>query len=98
MAEELRFVGGNVLDADRVVVAAHLDDAIDHEERIAMRQQPQDVVNAGSAEALAGHASSPSGLPSLRTRRRSTATPFMKSRTGWAGEPIQRAPAGTFDM
>ena len=41
--------------------------------------------------------SSPSGLPALRTRRRA-APPrlFMKSRTGWAGEPIQRAPAGTF--
>jgi hypothetical protein len=64
----------NILDADRVLVAAHVDDAIDHEEGIAMRQQPQDVANSGRAKAFPGkgvprHAPSLSGLPALRTRR-----------------------------
>ena len=53
MAEELRFVEGHVLDADRVLVAAHVDDAIDHEERIAMRQRLEDVLMSAASSVVA---------------------------------------------
>ena len=42
MPEKLRLVDGHVLDADARLVAADVDDAVDHQERIAVRQQPQD--------------------------------------------------------
>jgi hypothetical protein len=42
MAEELPLVDGDVLDADRDFVAAHADDAVDHQERIAVRQSLED--------------------------------------------------------
>ena len=37
MPGKLRFVDGDVLDADAVLLAADIDDAIDHEKRVAMR-------------------------------------------------------------
>ena len=38
MTEKLRLVERDILDADTVLVAAHVDNAVDHEEGIAMRQ------------------------------------------------------------
>jgi hypothetical protein len=46
MAGELRLVEGDVLDADAGIVAVDLDDPVDQEERVAVRQQfenPHDV-------------------------------------------------------
>src|SRR6185295_9144478 len=56
---ELRLVAGDVLDADRELVAAHLHDAIDHQERIAVRQGRKNFEDAGSVEGGA-HSSPPS--------------------------------------
>ena len=43
MTLEIRLVGGDVLDADGRAVAVHVDDAVDQEKRIAMRQKLEDV-------------------------------------------------------
>src|SRR5271156_2843574 len=98
MAEEMRLVEGDILDADAMLVAAHVDDTVDHEKRVAVRQQPQDFADIGDAEGFYVHPSSPSVLPRPRASFLSTATPFMKSRIGWAGDPTQRSPAGTSVM
>ena len=45
MAHELRLVDGDVLDADAVFVAARLDDAVDEQERIAMRKHLQEALD-----------------------------------------------------
>jgi hypothetical protein len=37
MTLEIRFVGGHVLDALGGTIAVHVDDAVDHQKRIAMR-------------------------------------------------------------
>src|SRR5262249_6669271 len=50
MPEELRFVHGDILDADRGVVTAHFDDAVDHEKWIAMRQCLEDRRDIGRLE------------------------------------------------
>ena len=61
MADELRFIRGDILDADAIFVAAYSDNPIDQKERIAVGQQPQDFVNVGGAESLFVH--SGSGIP-----------------------------------
>ena len=43
MAGELRLVEGDVLDADAGLVAVDLDDLVDQQERIAVRQQLQNL-------------------------------------------------------
>ena len=43
MAGELRLVEGDVLDADAGFVAVDLDDLVDQQKRIAMRQQIEDL-------------------------------------------------------
>src|SRR5205807_7146521 len=50
MPEELRLVHGDILDADRGVVTAHFDDAVDHEKWIAMRQCFEDRRDVGRLE------------------------------------------------
>ena len=52
MPLEERLVDGDVLDADGALVAVHVDDAIDHQERIAMRQQLHHAPDIGRAELL----------------------------------------------
>ena len=94
MADKLRFIRGDILDADAIFVAAYSDNSIDQKERIAVGQQPQDFVNVGGAKSLFVHSGSPLRL-SLLASRRSAATPFIKSRIGRAGEPTQRSPGGT---
>ena len=81
MADELRFIRGDILDADAIFVAAYSDNPIDQKERIAVGQQPQDFVNVGGAESLFVHSGSPLRLSPLASRR-SAATPFIKSRIG----------------
>ena len=50
MPGELRLVERDVLDADAGVVAVDLDDAVDQQERVAVRQQLQDLLDVGRAE------------------------------------------------
>ena len=57
MAEELRLVGGDVLDADAVFVAADFDDAVDQQERIAVRKRGEDFANPDGLKRLAAHVS-----------------------------------------
>ena len=70
MAEELRLVGGDVLDADAVFVAADLDDAVDQQERIAVRQRGEDFANPDGLKRLAAHALvSPAAGAAINRRR-----------------------------
>src|ERR1700730_3644428 len=82
VTKEMRFVEGNVFNADAMVLAADTDDSINHDKGIAMRQQPQYFANVGDLEALAAHSSVPSALRPRRTRRRMLATPRFHSITG----------------
>src|SRR5205085_3568587 len=89
---KLRLVEGHVLDTDRELVAAHLHDAIDHQERIAMRKRVQDLEDTGGFEA-GGHSPPPSvssGAPRRASRRRA-ASSRNHWRTGIAGVPPYRA-------
>src|ERR1051326_3028273 len=102
MPEELRLVGGHVLDADGRLVAADLHDAVHHEQRIALRQRLEQLEDIGGAECLRGHVSS-SGLSlsrrrSCRTRRDSRTSVLSQSRNGRAGNPPHWTPAGTSVM
>src|SRR6185312_757391 len=72
VAEKLRLVDGDVLDADAGVVAADVDDAIDHDERVTVRQEPQDLADLG-------------GLDRLRTRGRVHGPPSSDLPAAWAG-------------
>src|SRR5262249_48330251 len=98
VAEKMRLVERHVFDSDAVILAANIDDAIDHDKGIAMRQQPQDFADIGDLDRLAAPSSASSALRLRRTRRRSVATPRFHSITGSAGKPPQRAPAGTLDI
>ena len=42
MADEVGLVDGDVLDGDNAGLALHLDDAVDEQERIAVRQDGHD--------------------------------------------------------
>ncbi len=63
MAHELRFVDRDVLDADGTFVAIDIYNAVDHDKRIAMRQQPQDIADLDSLEAFDTHVWPPSDRP-----------------------------------
>ena len=54
MAHELRLVEGDVLDADAGAVAVDLDDAVDEQERIAVRQQLHDAAGCRRDSKLVG--------------------------------------------
>jgi hypothetical protein len=43
---KVRLVHRQVLDADAMVLAADVDDAVDQKKRIAVRQQPEDLISA----------------------------------------------------
>ena len=59
---ELRLVHRQVLDADAMIVAAHADDTVDQQKRIAVRQQPEDFCNIGDTSSFVAHHSCPSAL------------------------------------
>jgi len=98
MPEKLRLVERDVFDSDAVFLAADVDDAIDHDEGIAMRQKPQRF--HGCRRLPLSRRSFPlsSDLRPFRTKCRSVATPRFHSITGSPGKPAQRAPAGTFEI
>src|SRR5581483_9266723 len=50
MTEELRLVDGDILDADGALVPDHFDDAVDHQKRIAVRQQFEYLGDTGRLE------------------------------------------------
>src|SRR3977135_3322705 len=101
MSEELRLVGGDVLDADGGFIAADLDDLVHHQERIAMGKRAEQLLDIGRADGLPGHLSSPVSSrparprPRTRTRRPTIASAFSHSRNGRAGNPPHFTPAGT---
>src|SRR6185369_7075465 len=94
---------GHVFDADSRLVAAHLDDAVHHEKRVAVRQRLEDLgdINRLDGQDLIIHAAgSCSSSPSSDARRfwakcSSTFTSRNHCFTGLAGVPPQRAPGGT---
>ena len=53
MTLKLRFVGGDVLDADAEFVSLRADDPIDQQEGIAMRQKTQQSLNIVAFQGLA---------------------------------------------
>jgi hypothetical protein len=54
MPLEERLVDGHALDADGALVAIHVDDAVDHQEGIAMRQELHHPRDVSRAELLRG--------------------------------------------
>src|SRR6202035_3316049 len=84
----------------RRLVAANVDDAVDHEERIAVRQRREDALDVGCAEAVYAHSSSPalSRLFPPRAILPIMASALSHSRNGRAGKPPHCAPAGTSVM
>ena len=88
---EERLVDGDVLEADAALVAVHVVDAVEHQERVAVRQQLEDAVDV---EHRGGH-----GLVFSSARMRSR-RPARTSRPVWPASAGSRrscptgAPAG----
>ena len=59
MADEVRLIGRDVLDADAGFITADLNDAVDQQERVAVRQGGEDLANPNGLKRLAVHASPP---------------------------------------
>src|SRR6476619_4671133 len=78
MPEKRRFVDGDVLDADPAVIASDIDDPVDQQHRIAVRERLQDLVDVHELEAdrcLLHHSCpSPFGSAVPPRARRSSAT------------------------
>ena len=55
MADEMRLVGRDVLDADAALIALHVDDAVDHQKRISMRKRGENFSNSDGLNRFAGH-------------------------------------------
>src|SRR5688572_22392751 len=93
-----RLVIGNVLDAGRALVAIDVDDAIDHQKRIAVRQRLEDVRDFKCGELAPGRLVGNHGVvhqrrsPLLSLRR--VATSRQKSLKLCAGAPATSLPAG----
>src|SRR3984957_10424739 len=99
MTLECRLVEGDVLDADAGVIAPDIDDAVDQQHRIAMRERPEDIVDIHQREPdrCLPHYSCPSPFGSVelsRTRRSSATISRNHCRVGLAKWPPQRPPAG----
>ena len=97
VALEMRLVDRDVLDADRRIVAVDLDDPVDQQEGIAMRQQrissrcrPRRASLARSAAMLRLSSISASSKPS---QSRQTGGRICVESAA-AGEPAQRSPGG----
>src|SRR5579863_2159647 len=94
MAEKLRLIDSDVLDANAAVVAAYIDDVIDHLERIAMRLQTQNVADIDGFAAFAVHRPLPDGFGAPANRapaKRSMIT--MLPRATLAPSPIATSSA-----
>src|SRR6516164_9078067 len=88
----MRLVERHVFDSDAVILAANIDDAIDHEKGVAMRQQPQDFADIGDLDRLAAHSSA--SLPlDHRLSRKSRPAPPRRNMRHHAGA---RTEHGTF--
>ena len=61
-----RLVHRQVLDADAMLVAAHVDDAVEEQKRIPVRQQPEDFCNIRDTKSFVAHHSSASASPRPR--------------------------------
>jgi hypothetical protein len=59
VAKELRLVGGDVLDADTMFVAADFNDAVDQQKGIAVRKRGEDFANPYGFNGFSAHISSP---------------------------------------
>ena len=63
MALEMRLIGGDVLHAHAIFVAAGFDDSVDEEKRIAVRQKRKELLDVEAVERPTGrfvHSVSPS--------------------------------------
>src|SRR5882672_7277354 len=106
MPHELRLVDRDVLDSDAALVATDIDDAVDHQKRIAVRQRLENGGNIGRLECGPGdsHFPHPHSLSCARppllslVSRSSVATSRSHCLPDLAGYPAQRAPDGTLLM
>src|SRR5580704_10380055 len=92
MAHELGLVDRNVLDADGALIAINIHNAIDHDERIAMRKQPQDLANLDRIEAFGAHVLPPTDTPGKRALPGTSEMTRLRSATT-APSPIAMSPA-----
>ena len=91
MALELRLVGGDVLDPDAIFVAARLDDAIDEQKRIAMRQERKQLLDVEAFDRRAPPSRSfrsPSSRSVPAAAR--SCRPFSRPRPGRAASFLHR--------
>ena len=103
VSHEMRLVDRYVLDADAMIVAANVDDAVDHEKRIAVRQHfehHRDIGRFKLGDRFIHNSRLSLSLPTCwrRIDARSLARIVISrnhSVTGLAGVPPQRAPGGT---
>ena len=99
----MRLIEGDVLDADTLFVAANIDDPIDHEKRITVRQRLEHRGDVGGFQGFDGVVHGHAPIVRCRRRRRpfrarAVSAPCISRNhclIGLAGEPNQRAPAGT---
>src|SRR5690606_3248204 len=96
MTLEVRLVHRHVLDADGRVVAIHLNDPVNQQKRVAVRQQPHQLGNIDTFQRLGRvlyhRFYFPFRFPSARLRK--AAISRNACRMGCAGDPAQRSPAG----
>jgi len=69
---ELRLVHRQVLDADAMIVAAHPDDTVDQQKRIAVRQQPEDFLQYRRHQQFRRSSFMPFGLDGYGARHSSS--------------------------
>src|SRR5262245_41626290 len=109
MTREKRLVDGDILNANRELVAPNVDDAVDQEKRVAMQQEAHDLLVTHCHITHPGITiihlvSSVPGLPrggscrcpirASSASRLSIATSRKKIRDGRAGYPTHFSPAG----
>src|SRR3954466_14728998 len=77
MTLKLRLVEGNIFDADPALVSTNINDPVDHQERIAMRQRTQNFRDAGRFER--GHSLIHRGCHSSSRSRRTALAAVLRS-------------------
>src|SRR6266851_4957393 len=93
MALEIVFVDRHVLDAGRLLVRHHVDDLVDHQKRMAVRDHLHDPLNVDLEGLLLGAGRIDHRPSFFFARRCRIATCFMNKPIGTAGAPQTVSPA-----
>src|SRR6516165_3459768 len=98
MALKKTFVDRHALDAGRPRVRHHVDNLVDHQKWMAMRDHFHDPLNIDLRDLLLGASRIDHHLSFFRARRCNAAVCLMNSVSGTAGVPHTVAPAGMSRM